>query len=551
LSTTTRKVLVVDNHPLILKLMANLLEKEGHEVLTAKDGLSALEILNSFVPDIIFIDLVMPNINGEKLCRVIRATPEMKDVHLVVLSGIAAEKNLDVTAFGANACIAKGPFKQIAGHVITLLGQLDGKSPHPGILGFDTVNQREITKELLSSRKHLEVIINNVSEGVLEITPAGKIIFINPSAARLLGRREENLLATDFSSLFAELHRTRVEELLERAALGPQTIAETEPVLLNKQQVTLHLLPLLEEEDSASVIVIMRNITQWKQNERELEIYRHHLEDLVRERNAELLESNKKLREEMDIRQEMEKHLRQVQKMEALGTLAGGMAHDFKNILQIILGHADLIRSSGPTDPELCQRLEKIGEAGHRANHLLQQILTFSRKTDQAREPVQLRQVVNETLSLFTGVMQQSIRINLEMDELCPPVLADASQMKQVLFNLITNARQAMGEGGGTLEIALQEVLIDTGKSQETGLPPDRYARLTVRDAGPGMKKEILDRIFEPYFTTKEPGEGTGLGLAAVHGIVKGHKGAILAGSTEGEGSIFRVFLPLASGPVH
>jgi PAS domain S-box-containing protein len=545
-----RKVLVVDNHHRVLKFMTDLLTREGHEVQTAENGLSALEKLETFIPDIIFIDLVMPNISGENLCRVIRGIPALRDVYLVVLSAIVAERNLDVTAFGAHACIAKGPFQQIAGHVLALLAQLEKKSPLPAILGLADIRQREITSELLSSRKHLKVIINNMTEGVLETTLTGKVIFINPEAARLLGDKEENILGADLTGFFRK-DRARLQELLRKSALEPQTVAENQPLWSAGRQVTLRLLPLLEAENAPSIIIIMRDITAWKQTERELAIYRYHLEDLVRERNGELLESNRKLREEIDIRQEMEKHLLQFQKMEALGTLAGGMAHDFKNILQIIMGHADLIRHSGADALARRHSLEKIDEAGQRAEHLLEQILTFSRGIGQGKEPVQLQQVIQETLSLFAGVIPRAIRVSLEIESHCSPVLADASQMKQVLFNLLSNARQAMAENGGDLNITLKEVLIDARSSRENGLPPGRYASLITRDTGPGMSEEILDRIFEPYFTTKEPSEGTGLGLAAVHGIVKSHHGSITACSTPGQGSTFQVLLPLAFMPVH
>jgi PAS domain S-box-containing protein len=541
-----KKILVVDNHRLVLRFMENLLNGLGHEVLTAKDGLSALEVLETYIPDVIFVDLVMPNIDGEKLCRIIRSTPELNGVHLVVLSAIAAEREINFTGFGANACIAKGPFKELARHVSDLLSRFDEQQTDPAILGLELVDQREITKELLSSGKHFEVIINNMAEGVLEITPAGKIIFVNPSALALLDIEEEKLLGTSLPALFTEFHRFRIRDLLQKTNHGPQIASENTPLILNSRQLALHLLPL-HDDDSFTIIVIMRDITEWKENEKELENYRQHLEDLVRQRNAELLESNRKLREEMLNREKMEKHLHRIQKMEALGTFAGGLAHDFKNILQVILGHADVIRKSKPDSPRMSRSLEKISEAGERATHLLQQILTFSSRTEQEKRAVHLPQIIDDTLSLLAGVDADPVDIRREISA-CPPVMADASQMKQVLFNLFTNARQAMRNRGGTLTITLEEIRLDSGGgNKETGLPPGRYAKLTVKDTGPGMSKEILERIFEPYFTTKQPGEGTGLGLAAVHGIVRSHDGAILARSTPGLGSTFLIYLPIIS----
>jgi PAS domain S-box-containing protein len=544
-----KKILVVDNHPLIIQAMTGFLEAAGHEVVAANDGLSALEILESYTPDVIFVDLIMPNINGEKLCRIIRSNPAMDKTYLVVLSAVAAEKEIDVAAFGADACIAKGPFKQVTEHISHLLARLE-KEKEIGpveILGLEGIHQREITKELLSARRHFEVIINNMTEGVLEITPSGKIIYVNPAAASLLGIREEKILATKFASLFHDIHRTRIAELLQKTPHGFQSVSEDAPLVLQGRQIALQLLPL-EDEDSRTIIVIIKDVTEWKQNEEELDIYRHHLEDLVRERNAELLTSNKKLREEVVARQEMEEHLNQAQKMEALSTLAGGMAHDFKNILQVILNHAELARSAAPGDPEARKSLDLILDAGQRAGDLLQQILAFSRRNPQKKKPVRIQETIEETLSLFAGIIPKSIDIRKDIDADCPPVLADPSQVQQVFFNLLANAQQAMRDNGGTLVIGLQEVLIGSeDASREAGLAMGRYAKLTVQDSGPGMEKHILERIFEPYFTTKKPGEGTGLGLAAVHGIVTSHGGTVLVQSTPGQGSIFHVFLPVAS----
>ncbi len=169
-----KKILVVDNHPVMLKFMTNLLEKEGHEVLTAQDGLSALDVLKKHIPDVMFVDLVMPNIAGEKLCRIVRSMPGMSDVYVVILSGIAAEKDLDCKQLGADACIAKGPFNKMAPHVLFTLEQSDLAPPRrmtDGVIGLDDVYEREVTRELLSSKRHLERILDNMSEGIIELNP--------------------------------------------------------------------------------------------------------------------------------------------------------------------------------------------------------------------------------------------------------------------------------------------------------------------------------------------------------------------------------------------
>jgi len=267
-----KKILVVDNHPMVLKLIANLLEKDGHEVRTAEDGLSALDILKSYAPDIIFVDLVMPNISGEKLCRIIRNMPHLQGVFLVILSAIAAEEELDFVALGADACIAKGSMSNLARHVarvLELASPAGRQEKSRDILGLDEVATREITRELLSSRKHFEIILRNMSEGILEFAPNRKIIFANSTAIALVGIPEEMLLGTEFIDIFADHSLETVVALLNGPAESPRKISEEMPVLLNGRQVSLQFLPVAGEA-GATTIVIIHDVTTRKQAEEKI-----------------------------------------------------------------------------------------------------------------------------------------------------------------------------------------------------------------------------------------------------------------------------------------
>jgi len=260
------KILVVDNHQMMQKFMATLLEKEGFEVKTAKDGISAVDVLKTYTPDVIFIDLIMPNINGEKLCRIVRNMPQMKDVFLVILSAIAAEGELDFTGFGADACIAKGPFDKMSAHVLALLerlkkGDLSGFAGK--VIGIEDINKREITKELLSTRRHLQVIIKNMAEGIFELTPEGKIIYANPVAVSISGIEEEKLLGSYFTGLFQENNFKRVSDLVASAADSPDSINGNPPVVINGRQVLLNIIPI-KDEDRNSIIVILNDVSERK-----------------------------------------------------------------------------------------------------------------------------------------------------------------------------------------------------------------------------------------------------------------------------------------------
>ncbi|MFA6499460.1 MAG: ATP-binding protein [Desulfurivibrionaceae bacterium] len=278
-----KKILVVDNHPMVLRLIANLLEKGGHEVRTAADGLGALDILKSYVPDIIFVDLVMPNISGEKLCRIIRNMPHLQGVFLVILSAIAAEEELDFAALGADACIAKGSMVNLARHVAKVLElacPAGRQAQSHDIIGLDEIATREITRELLSSRKHFEVIFRNMSEGILEFVAHRKIVFANPAAVALVGIPEEMLLGTEFTEIFCGNSLEAVAALLNDPAEVPRKTSEDAPVLLNGRQVTLQFLPVVGE-GGVSTIVIIHDVTNRVQAEEKISEQNRFLNKLI------------------------------------------------------------------------------------------------------------------------------------------------------------------------------------------------------------------------------------------------------------------------------
>ena len=241
-----------------------------------------------------------------------------------------------------------------------------------------------------------------------------------------------------------------------------------------------------------------------------------------------------------------EAQLRQAQKMEAIGTLAGGIAHDFNNILMAIIGHADLAKMKLPGDSEVIYNLNQVKSAGERAKRLIQQILAFSRMGEQQRIALSLTPLIKEALKFLKSTLPTSIEIRdyLEAD---PGIIeADATQIHQIVMNFCTNAEHAMREEGGTLHVKLIRVEVDRQTAlQHHELHTGPHVRLTVTDTGCGMEPETLEHIFDPYFTTKEVGEGTGLGLSVVHGIVNTHGGAITVKSAPAKGTTFHVYFPI------
>ena len=252
-----------------------------------------------------------------------------------------------------------------------------------------------------------------------------------------------------------------------------------------------------------------------------------------------------------DLRRDaLEAQVREVQKMEALGTLAGGVAHDFNNILGVIIGNVALAREQARNPALLEESLVEIAKAGQRAKLLVNQILIFSRREAQSLVAQPMRPILEEAARLLRATLPASVRLKVELPDTPIHARVDASQYLQVLINLVTNAWHALRSASGSIGLKLDVVQLDEPSAARIGgLPAGLYMRTSVSDDGTGMDEATQARVFEPFFTTKPKGSGTGLGLAVVHGIVKAHQGAIMLTSTPGEGSVFEIYLPATVEP--
>jgi PAS domain S-box-containing protein len=258
-------------------------------------------------------------------------------------------------------------------------------------------------------------------------------------------------------------------------------------------------------------------------------------------------------KEAEETRERLKNQLRRAQKLEALGTLAGGIAHDFNNILTSMMGYLQLAQTDTDQAHPAKKSLDQIQEAGARAQKLVGQILSFSRQARQRPAPTSLVPIIEEAIRIIRPSLGPGIEIKRSIEDSKGQVMADPTQIHQVLMNLLTNAAQAIEEEKGMVEIRLDRAELDRAELERTeewslnGLRPGAYQRLRVCDNGKGMDQRTMERIFDPFFTTKELEEGTGMGLAVVHGIVKGHRGGINVISRPGQGSTFEVFLPLST----
>lgn len=245
--------------------------------------------------------------------------------------------------------------------------------------------------------------------------------------------------------------------------------------------------------------------------------------------------------------EKLQAQLRTVQKMEAIGTLAGGIAHDFNNLLSPIIGYTELAIETLTAKSTVTKDLKQVLKASERAKDLVKQILSFSHHSDHERKPVQINLIVNEALKLLRASIPSTIEVRQNINSNCGYVMADPTQMHQIIMNLCTNAYHAMREKGGILHVRLEKVSFDAEQANLVSINAGSYIKLEVIDTGYGMNEHTIERIFEPYYTTKSEDEGTGLGLSVVHGIVRSHDGGITVSSTPNEGTKFTIYLPRVS----
>jgi len=377
---------------------------------------------------------------------------------------------------------------------------------------LSSIRDTRIPVESEAEVSNLMAAIEQAAESVHVTDAGGFITFVNPafenitgySREEALGKRAVHLLRAEdtpgehYGSVWSELRKGKIWSGDLRGHTRDGAVFEVEASIA----------PVRDREDRiVSYVAVMRDVSQ--------EI-------------------------------ELERQLRQAQKMEAIGTLAGGIAHDFNNILSAIIGYTELAGTNLPRNSEERKHLQKVLLAGERARDLVKQILTFSRQTEEEILPVDFRLVIKEAFKLLRSSLPSSIKMQQRLSRNIM-VLGDPTQLHQVVMNLCTNASQAMMETGGTLTLSLDEVEVKPADTyQPESLPPGTYACLQVSDTGTGMDPAIRERIFEPYFTTKEKGKGTGLGLSVVHGIVKRLAGKITVASEPGRGSTFTLFLPMA-----
>ncbi|MBM7867929.1 response regulator [Heliobacterium gestii] len=375
--------------------------------------------------------------------------------------------------------------------------------PFPGT-GTPCMGQQEDLLQLAS-------VIADSDDAIFRLSPDCRIQTWNPSAQRIYGYEDKEICGQHVFALLSPAHKQNAIEEIRTVMQGKRlNHYETKHLTRDGQSidVSLSISPVMNQTGAiGGCYVIARDVTE---------------------------------------RNQMRDQLLHMQKMEAIATLAGGIAHDFNNILAVMLGFTELALEEAVTDSPLEKNLSQVLKAGERARDLVQQILTFSRESQNEKCNIFMIPLIKETIKFMRATLPSNVKICIDYKTKAGRVFGDLSQIHQLVVNLCVNAGHAMQGTGGVLKIVLAEAAVNEQEAKILQISPGDYIQLTVSDNGSGMDQDIRERIFDPFFTNKSIGEGSGMGLAAVYGIVKGHDGAISVDSLLGIGSTFTVYLPAA-----
>jgi len=506
------KILVIDDKRDNLVALEALLEHliSNCEVITAQSGKEGIEKTRKELPDTILLDVRMPIMSGYEVCQILKSDERTKYIPVIMITAIETDtrsriKGLEI---GGDAYISKPIDEQeLAAQVKVMLRLKRSRYKLQTEKENLKKNDLERTKALRESEEKLRLLFNGTHDLITLTDADARIHWANPAWENVFGSHPEK---------------------------------------------RVNLFPLIHPEDFEKVSTAWKDMVTGSGEIKNLE-YRFKtpggeyktFESTVHEAVVGGENLFYVIAHDITERKRLEEQLRQVHKMEAIGTLAGGIAHDFNNILGIIVGYTELTLEDVPEDSIQHRNLQQVLTAADRAGNLVKQILAFSRNSEREKSQIYINPIAEETLKMLRAALPTTIEIRSNIQEKTGAIMASPSQIRQVIINLCTNAGHAMKKRGGILEVILKEIDLDGDVVNGKELEPGTYLQLTVKDTGHGVNPAVMERIFEPYFTTKKPGEGAGMGLSVVHGIIKSHGGDITVHSEQGKGTTFHVYLPV------
>jgi PAS domain S-box-containing protein len=532
-------ILIVDDIRENLYMLEAVLKGYGYKVRSASDGVEALELASEEDFDMIISDILMPRMDGFQLCRAVKSDSRLKKTAFVFYTATYTDSADEEFALslGAERFILKPiepeRFISILREVIREHENGRLKAPRTPIddekvylkeynerlvrkLEDKMIELERINKGLKESEEKYRDLIENANDAVLVFDVDGNITFANPKFTEMTGYSLSEAKGMHFSRLIHPGDLEMCSEYFRKRQAGEKVPRNYEFRIVTNSgeilQVDNNVSTIRKEGRIVGILKIMRDVSERKR-----------VEDEKRRIEAQLLQS---------------------QKMEAIGTLAGGVAHDFNNMLTTIQGYTELAMTTLDEADPVYQNLKQVHHAAIRAADLTRQLLLFSRKQPMELVPLNINRTIDNLLKMLKRLIGEDIAIHTDLETGIWTIRADGGKIEQVLMNLAVNARDAMPDGG---KITFKTENVWIGRDYCSDYPlarPGKFVCLTVQDTGIGMDEEMCKHIFEPFFTTKEATGGTGLGLAVVYGIIKQHEGWINVYSSPGQGSTFKIYIP-------
>jgi two-component system, cell cycle sensor histidine kinase and response regulator CckA len=513
-----RKILIVDDERDFVLSLTDILETYGYIVGKAHNQQEAVGIINTFYADVVLLDVRLGHENGLNLINTFKETlPHI--VTVIMTAFVEADSAIEAFQEGAYDYLRKplNP-RQLLKTLDRCFEKLQLEKEKVAVQ--DALSKRNLELEekntrLRESEERYRLLVETMNDGLIMEDLNGAITYVNKKFTKMTGYPEEELIGRKASDFLNEANLMIYLRYIDLCHGGD--ISPFELTWLKKEGTILPTIvsPQSIVDDNGKIRGCFAVIT-----------------DITERKNAE------------EEKRSMEQHLQQAQKMESIGTLAGGISHDFNNSLQAIIGYSQiLLMDKDETNPDY-SKLTSIERAAQRASELTQQLLAFSRKVESKMRPIDLNKEVSEIRNLLERTIPKMINIQLNLEKYLYVVNADPSQIEQIMMNLAVNARDAIGEEGQIIISTENTTLNEIECRNFHGLVPGNYVILSMTDNGKGMTKNESERIFEPFFTTKAPGKGTGLGLSMVYGLVTKHNGYIACTSEPGVGTTFRIYLP-------
>jgi PAS domain S-box-containing protein len=494
------RILVTDNNRFYTRLIGDHLRQRGFEVREATSGAETLRLIDEDPPDLLILDLVMPEVDGVQVCGHLRAQDRLRQVGVIILSGILPEEIENLKRLGARAFVAKMQAEKILEGIDRSIEWIERGEQELHLEGFQNMHRREVVQELLEELRARNALLESLSEGAAAVNPDGVVVYCNEAFGALLGMRAWEPIGRRAAECFGEA-RLSAERLMGDLKKLPGSLQRLE-VELQGRHLELRASSLRRHGSEAGMVLLLEDISARRRAEREREALQH--------------------------------QLMQHEKLSALGRLVSGVAHELNNPLTGVIGYSQLLLGR-TTHAKFARQLERIYSQACRCQKIIQNLIVFGQKHSPIKRHLGLNGILKKVLEVMALQLKlDGIEVATDLDPKLPLTMVDYDQIRQVFMNLINNAHQAMAHSA-------QKLL--TLRTRTQG---DRML-IEFQDTGPGVPPELTDKVFEPFFTTREVGQGMGLGLSVSYSVVREHGGSIRIGHAPQGGALVTLELPILS----